>query len=213
MTSADPALHLLGHPLIQHKLSVMRAAATPTGEFRRLMREIATLMAYELTRDLPMEETEIETPLAFTRVPMLTGKKLCLVSVLRAGHGLLDGMLDLLPSARVGHIGLYREPATRVPVEYYLKLPEDLADRDAIVIDPLLATGNSMAAAVQRLIDYHARSIKVAVLIAAPEGLATFRLAHPDVPVFACAVDAGLDTNGFILPGLGDAGDRLFGTR
>ncbi len=213
MTTADPNLHVLRHPLIQHKLAVMRQAGTSTGEFRRVMREIATLMAYELTRDLPLEDTEITTPIAPMVAPMLAGKKLCVVSVLRAGHGMLDGMLDLLPSARVGHVGLYREPATRVPVEYYLKLPDDMAERDAIVVDPLLATGNSMAAAVERLIEYQARSIKVAVLIAAPEGLATFRLAHPEVPVFTCAVDAGLDEQGFIVPGLGDAGDRLFGTR
>jgi uracil phosphoribosyltransferase len=206
-------LTVVEHPLVQHKLSLMRDRNTPTAEFRRLVREISLLLAYEATRDLPLEETEIETPLERAHFPLLAGKKLCLVSILRAGNGILDGMLDLLPSARVGHIGIYREPRTFHAIEYYLKLPEDLPERDAILVDPMLATGNSAVAAISRLAELSARSIKFVCLVAAPEGIANVRRAFPDVPIVAAALDRCLDADGYILPGLGDAGDRLFGTR
>jgi uracil phosphoribosyltransferase len=207
------ALHLLDHPLIQHKLTLLRAKDTSTAGFRRLAREIALLMGYELTRDLPLETIRIETPLEGMDAPQLVGKKLCLVSILRAGHGLLDGMLDLVPAARVGHIGLYRDPHTLTPVEYYVKLPDDIGERLVIVVDPMLATGHSAAAAVGRLKQAGAAQIRVACLIAAPEGIAAFHEEHPDVPVYACARDRQLDEHGYIRPGLGDAGDRLYGTK
>ncbi len=177
------------------------------------MREISLLLAYEATRDLPLEATEIETPLERGRFPLIAGKKLCLVSILRAGNGILDGMIDLLPSARIGHIGIYREPRTLQAVEYYLKLPDDLPERDAIVVDPMLATGNSAVAAISRLVELKARSIKFVCLVAAPEGVETVLRAFPDVAIVAAALDRCLDAHGYILPGLGDAGDRLFGTR
>jgi uracil phosphoribosyltransferase len=192
---------------------LMRDRNTSTAEFRRLLREISLLLAYEATRDLPLEAAEIETPLERGRFPVISGKKLCLVSILRAGNGILDGMIDLLPSARVGHIGIYREPRTLQAVEYYLKLPEDLADRDVILVDPMLATGNSAVAAISRLVELKARSIKFVCLVAAPEGVDTVLGIFPDVAIVAAAVDRCLDTHGYILPGLGDAGDRLFGTR
>ncbi|MDQ2803048.1 MAG: uracil phosphoribosyltransferase [Pseudomonadota bacterium] len=204
---------VLGHPLVQHKLTLMRRKETPTAEFRRLAREVSMLMAYEVTRDLPLETVAIETPLEAAEVPVLAGKKLCFVSILRAGSGMLEGMLDLVPSARVGHIGLYRDPATLGPVEYYLKLPEDIAERFAIVVDPMLATGHSAAAAVSRVKQAGARQISFACLLAAPEGLQLFAGEHPDVPVFVAALDRQLDEHGYIRPGLGDAGDRLFGTK
>jgi uracil phosphoribosyltransferase len=206
-------LHLLDHPLIQHKLTLLREKDTSTAGFRRLSREIALLMGYELTRDLPLETVRIETPLEAMDAPQLVGKKLCLVSILRAGHGLLDGMLDLVPAARVGHIGLYRDPHTLTPVEYYVKLPDDIGQRLVIVVDPMLATGHSAAAAVGRLKQAGAAQIRVACLIAAPEGIAAFHEEHPDVPVYACAQDRQLDDHGYIRPGLGDAGDRLYGTK
>jgi uracil phosphoribosyltransferase len=206
-------LTVVGHPLVQHKLSLMRDRNTPTAEFRRLLREISLLLAYEATRDLPLAESEIETPLERGHFPLLAGKKLCLVSILRAGNGILDGMLDLLPSARVGHIGIYREPRTFQAIEYYLKLPEDLPERDAILVDPMLATGNSAVAAISRLAELSARSIKFVCLVAAPEGVENVRRAFPEVPIVAAALDRCLDEHGYILPGLGDAGDRLFGTR
>jgi uracil phosphoribosyltransferase len=206
-------LTLVEHPLVQHKLSLMRARETPTGMFRQLMREIGLLLGYEATRDLPLGETEIETPLERARLPVLSGKKLCLVSILRAGNGLLDGMLELVPSARVGHIGLYRDPATLAAIEYYAKLPDDLAERDVILIDPMLATGNSAVAAVARLTELGSRSIKFVCLVAAPEGIAQLSGAFPRVPILAAALDRCLDEHGYILPGLGDAGDRLFGTK
>ena len=208
-----PNLTLVDHPLVQHKLSLMRDRETPTGIFRQLMREVGLLLGYEATRDLPLGETEIETPLERARLPVLAGKKLCLVSILRAGNGLLDGMLELVPSARVGHIGLYRDPATLAAVEYYAKLPDDLPERDVILIDPMLATGNSAAAAIARLIGLRARSIKFVCLLAAPEGVAHLGNAYPDVPILAAALDRCLNEHGYILPGLGDAGDRLFGTK
>ena len=201
------------HPLVRHKLSLMRDIGTPTAEFRRLMREISLLIAYEATRDLPLEEVEIQTPLERAPFPVLAGKKLCLVSILRAGNGILDGMLDLLPSARVGHIGIYREPRTLDAVEYYLKLPDDLPERDVILVDPMLATGNSAVAAISRLVELRARSIRFVCLVAAPEGIAKLHGVFPDVPIVTAAVDRGLNAHGYILPGLGDAGDRLFGTK
>ncbi len=204
---------IVDHPLVQHKLALLRRATTPTAEFRVIVREISLLLAYEATRDLPLESVEIDTPLERTHAAMLAGKKLCLVSILRAGNGILDGMLDLVPSARVGHIGLYRDPVTLTPVEYYRKLPEDVAERRAIIVDPMLATGHSAAAAVARLRQAGVAHICFICLLAAPEGIGVLHAEHPDVPVFAAAVDRGLDEHGYIRPGLGDAGDRLYGTR
>ena len=204
---------VVDHPLIQHKLSIMRDRETSTSKFRILMREISLLLAYEATRELSLEMVEVETPLERMAAPVLAGKKLCLVSILRAGNGFLDGMLDLVPSARVGHIGIYREPRTLQAIEYYLKLPEDLAERDVILVDPMLATGNSAVAAISRLVELRARSIKFVCLVAAPEGIATVNRVFPAVPILAAAVDRCLDDHGYILPGLGDAGDRLFGTK
>jgi uracil phosphoribosyltransferase len=208
-----PDLRIVGHPLVQHKLSLMRAQDTPTGAFRQLMREVGLLLGYEATRDLPLEETEIETPLERARLPVLAGKKLCLVSILRAGNGLLDGILELVPSARVGHIGLYRDPRTLQAIEYYLKLPDDLPERDVILVDPMLATGNSAVAAISRLMELKARSVKFVCLVAAPEGVAHVHGIFPDVTIVAAALDRCLDEHGYIRPGLGDAGDRLFGTK
>ncbi|MBK1890955.1 uracil phosphoribosyltransferase [Undibacterium sp. 14-3-2] len=201
------------HPLVQHKLSLMRSKETPTDNFRRLLREISQMLAYEVTRDLPIEFTRIETPIQVIDAPTISGKKLCVISVLRAGNGILDGMLDLLPNARVGHIGLYRDPATLEPVEYYYKVPEDIADRLVIVVDPMLATGNSAAAAITRLKQGGAKSIKFVCLLAAPEGIKVMQNAHPDVPVITASIDQCLNDHGYIVPGLGDAGDRLFGTK
>ncbi|WP_426955948.1 uracil phosphoribosyltransferase [Muricoccus radiodurans] len=208
-----PRLTVVSHPLVQHKLTLMRRRETSTGEFRRLAREVALLMAYEVTRDLRLEQVPVETPLEPMMAPALAGKKLCIVSILRAGAGLAEGMLDLVPSARVGHIGLYRDPATLVPVEYYLKLPEDVAERPVILVDPMLATGHSAAAAVGRLKMAGCQDLRFACLLAAPEGLEVLAEAHPDVEVFTCAVDRELDEHAYIRPGLGDAGDRLFGTK
>ncbi|MGQ9371261.1 uracil phosphoribosyltransferase [Azospirillum sp. ST 5-10] len=208
-----PTLTLIDHPLIQHKLSLLRKRETPTGRFREVMREISLLVGYELTRDLPLDTTSIETPLQGIDAPILAGKKLCLVSIMRAGQGFLDGMLDLLPSARVGHIGLYRDQETLTPVEYYFKVPTDIEERLVLLVDPLLATGHSATAAVHRLKDAGASAIKLAVLVAAPEGLRNFHEAHPDVPVYAACVDRELNAQGYVLPGLGDVGDRLYGTR
>ncbi len=204
---------LLDHPLIQHKLTLLRDRDTSTAGFRRIARELSLLMAYEVTRDLPLETVEVETPLERMQAPRLAGKKLCLVSILRAGNAILDGMLDLIPSARVGHIGLYRDPHTLKPVEYYMKVPDDIGERLVIVVDPMLATGNSAAAAVTRLKQAGATRIRVGCLIAAPEGLRAFHGEHPEVPVFTCAIDRCLDDHGYIRPGLGDAGDRLYGTK
>jgi uracil phosphoribosyltransferase len=204
---------VVDHPLVQHKLTLLRRKETPTGEFRRVVREISLLLAYEAMRHLPLEAVAIETPLEPMQAQALSGKKLCFVSILRAGAGILDGMLDLVPSARVGHIGLYRDHTTLAAVEYYLKLPDDIARRMVIVVDPMLATGHSAAAAVSRLKQAGATQINFVCLLAAPEGLRTFRDEHPDVPIFTAAIDRGLDENGYIRPGLGDAGDRLFGTK
>src|SRR5262252_7402326 len=210
---APRPLTIVDHPLVQHKLSLMRKRETSTSKFRALMREISLLLAYEATRDLALEEADIETPLEAAHVPMLAGKKVCIVSILRAGNGILDGMLDLVPSARVGHIGIYREPRTLQAVEYYLKLPEDLPERDVILVDPMLATGNSAVAAISRLKELQARSIEFVCLVAAPEGIDRVSSVFPDVQIVAAALDRCLDAAGYILPGLGDAGDRLFGTK
>ena len=213
MPQPGSGLIVVGHPLVQHKLSLMRNRNTSTAEFRRLLREISLLLAYEATRDLPQEATEIDTPLERASFPRLAGKKLCLVSILRAGNGILDGMLDLLPSARVGHIGIYREPKTLQAVEYYLKLPDDLAERDVILVDPMLATGNSAVAAISRLTELRARSVKFVCLVAAPEGVANLLGVFAQVTLVAAALDRCLDAHGYIRPGLGDAGDRLYGTK
>jgi uracil phosphoribosyltransferase len=201
------------HPLVQHKLTLMRKRETTTVKFRQLAREVATLLAYEVTRDLPLTTTSIETPLAEMTAPALAGKKLCLISILRAGEGLLQGMLDLVPSARVGHVGIYRDPESLTAIEYYFKVPEDLQERLVIVVDPMLATGNSAVAAVSRIKEEGAQQIKFVCLLAAPEGIAHFRQTHPDVPVFTAAIDQRLNDHGYIVPGLGDAGDRLYGTK
>lgn len=206
-------LHVVDHPLIRHKLTIMRRKETSTNEFRDLLREVSMLMGYELLRDLPTEDVQIDTPLETMTGQMLAGKKLCLISILRAGNGLLDGLLELVPSARVGHIGLYRDPETLIPVEYYLKFPEDLATRQSIIVDPMLATGHSAVAAIDRVKDHDATDIKFLCLIASPEGIATVQEAHPDVPIFTAAVDRELNDHGYILPGIGDAGDRIFGTK
>jgi uracil phosphoribosyltransferase len=204
---------VVNHPLVQHKLTLMRDKATSTAEFRQLLREISLLLAYEVTTDLEMRDVSVETPLEVMPSQKLGGKKLCLVSILRAGNGLLEGMLDLVPSARVGHVGLYRDHETLKPVQYYLKLPEHMEDRVAIVVDPMLATGNSAIAAVQHLKDVHPKQLKFVCLLAAPEGINTFSDAHPDVPIVTAAIDRQLNDNGYILPGLGDAGDRMYGTK
>ena len=204
---------VIDHPLVQHKLTLMRRIDTPTAKFRALLREIALLLGYEVTRDLALTEEAIETPLESMTAPVLAGKKLVLVSILRAGNGLLEGMLDLMPAARVGHIGLYRDPVTLMAIEYYFKVPEDLDDREVIAVDPMLATAHSSIAAVHRLKEAGARSIKLVCLVAAPEGIEAFDREHPDVPVYTAAIDERLDEHGYIRPGLGDAGDRLYGTK
>ena len=209
----NPDYTVITHPLIQHKLTFMRNENTTTDNFRRLLREISQMLAYEVTRDLPTEMTTINTPLATIESPVISGKKLCLVSILRAGNGMLDGMLDVLPAARIGHIGLYRDPETLEPVEYYFKMPDDIGARLVIVVDPMLATGNSAIAALHRLKESGATTIKYVCLLASPEGMAALRAAHPDVPVVTAAVDERLNDHGYIVPGLGDAGDRMFGTR
>ena len=206
-------LVVVDHPLVQHKLSLMRQKETPTSEFRHLVREIALLLGYEITRNLPLETRHIETPLMPMEAKVLAGKKVCIVSILRAGNGLLDGMLDLIPSARVGHIGLWRDPQTLRPVEYYYKVPQDIAERPVIIVDPMLATANSAVAAVDRVKASGATDIKLACLLAAPEGVERMNQAHPDVTVYTAALDQGLNDHGYILPGLGDAGDRIYGTR
>jgi uracil phosphoribosyltransferase len=204
---------VISHPLVQHKLSLMRKKSTSTQSFRTLIREVGTLLAYEVTKDLPLIYEEIETPLMKMNAPFLEGKKLCLVSILRAGNGLLDGFMELLPSARVGHIGLYRDPETLVAVEYYMKLPDLINQRLVLALDPMLATGHSSAAAVTRLKENGAKNIRFVCLLAAPEGIEYFNEVHPDVPIFVAAVDDKLNEHAYILPGLGDAGDRIFGTK
>jgi uracil phosphoribosyltransferase len=206
-------LTIVNHPLVQHKLTLMRDKGTPSAVFRQLLREISLLLAYEVSRDLPMTTQKIETPVAPMEAPIIKGKKLVIVSVLRAGNGLLEGMLDLIPSARVGHIGLYRDPVTLQPIEYFMKVPTDIAERRTIVVDPMLATGNSVSAAVKRLKEKGAKEIKLVTLLAAPEGITHFHKEHPDVPIFTAALDSHLNDHGYIVPGLGDAGDRMFGTK
>lgn len=208
-----PDLTVVSHPLVQHKLTLMRDKATSTGKFRRLLREISQLLAYEITRDLPLEMRQIATPMGSMEAPVLAGKKLALVSILRAGNGLLDGILELVPSARVGFVGLFRDEQTLRPVQYYSKLPEGLEDRLVIAVDPMLATGNSSVAALDLLKQAGARQIRFMALLAAPEGVARMAGAHPDVPIVTAALDQKLDEKGYIVPGLGDAGDRMFGTR
>ena len=206
-------VHVFDHPLVQHKLTLLRKKETSTTSFRRILNEIGSLMAYEVTRTMPMHEVMIETPLETMRSKLIDGKKLVFVPILRAGMGLLDGFLTVVPGARVGHVGLYRDPKTLVAVEYYFKMPGGLSERDAVVLDPMLATGNSAIAAVERLKEAQPRSIRMVCLVAAPEGIATFQGAHPDVPIYTAAIDRQLDAHGYIVPGLGDAGDRIFGTK
>ena len=204
---------IFDHPLIQHKITLMRDKNTPTKEFRELVREVSRLMAYEVTRDLPLEEIEVETPIAKAKSKVIAGKNLALVPILRAGLGMVDGMLDLIPMARVGHIGLYRDPETLKAIEYYCKLPEDADKRDIILLDPMLATGVSATDAVNQIKKRGISSIKFMCIIAAPEGIKNLHDAHPDVPIFCAAKDEGLNDHAYIVPGLGDAGDRLFGTK
>jgi uracil phosphoribosyltransferase len=206
-------VHVIQHPLVQHKLTLMRRKDASTNSFRRLLNELAMLMAYEVTRDMPLHEVEIETPLETMTGYAIDGKKLVLVSILRAGTGILDGMLSVVPGARVGHIGLYRDHQTLEAIEYYFKMPQEMSERDVIVVDPMLATGNSAVAAVERIKALQPRSIKFVCLLTCPEGLKAFHDAHPEVPVFTAVVDRQLNADGYILPGLGDAGDRIFGTK
>ena len=206
-------VHVVAHPLVQHKLTLMRDKDTSTSKFRTLLREISTLLAYEVCRDFPTTMIEVETPIGKTMAPVLDGKKLVLISILRAGNGLLDGMLDLIPSARVGHIGLYRDHQTLEPVEYYFKVPDSMSERDVIIVDPMLATGNSAVAAVERIKKTGPRSIKFMCLLTVPEGLKVFHATHPDVPVYTASIDERLNEKSYIVPGLGDAGDRMFGTK
>ncbi len=207
------SITIVDHPLVQHKLTLLRDRETSTAKFRQVAREISLLMGYEVLRELPMEQVSIETPLEPMEAPRLAGKKLCFVPILRAGNGILEGMLDLVPAARVGHVGLYREPRTLVPVEYYLKLPDDIAERLVIVVDPMLATGHSACAAIARLKQAGVTQLRFVCLLAAPEGIAALSSEHPDVQVFTAAIDRELDAHSYIRPGLGDAGDRLYGTK
>ena len=206
-------VHLLDHPLVQHKLTLMRRKDASTNTFRTLLNELSMLMAYEVTRDMPMQEIEIETPLETTTAKVIDGKKLVFVSILRAGNGILEGMLSVVPGARVGHVGLYRDPQTLKPVEYYFKMPQDMEARDVVIVDPMLATGNSAIAAVERLKQLKPKSIKFVCLLTCPEGIAALQKAHPEVPIYTAAIDRALNSDGYILPGLGDAGDRIFGTK
>ena len=206
-------VHVLDHPLLQHKLSILRDERTGVKDFRQIVSEIATLMCYEATRDLPMEEVEIQTPVAKAKVNVIAGKKLAIVPILRAGLGMVDGILTLIPSAKVGHIGLYRDPETLDPVEYYCKMPTDISERDIIVLDPMLATGGSASAAIQFMKGYGCKNIKLMNILAAPEGIERVHKDHPDVDIFVAAVDEKLNDHGYIVPGLGDAGDRIFGTK
>ncbi|TNJ43972.1 uracil phosphoribosyltransferase [Phaeobacter sp. B1627] len=206
-------LTVVDHPLVQHKLTIMRNKATSTSEFRQLLREITQLLAYEVTRELPMTTTSIETPMEDMEAPILAGKKLALVSILRAGNGMLDGVLELVPSARVGFVGMYRDEETMQPVQYYFKVPQQISDRMVIAVDPMLATGNSSVAAIDLLKEAGATDIRFLCLLAAPEGVARMKEAHPDVPIVTASLDRQLNEKGYIMPGLGDAGDRMFGTK
>ncbi|MDI1239346.1 MAG: uracil phosphoribosyltransferase [Polaromonas sp.] len=213
MTTRSDKVHLIDHPLVQHKLTLMRRKDASTNTFRTLLNELSSLMAYEVTRDMPLQDIEVETPLETMTGKTIDGKKLVFVSILRAGNGILEGMLSVVPGARVGHVGLYRDPKTLEPVEYYFKMPQEMEERDIVIVDPMLATGNSAIAAVTRLKKLKPRSIKFVCLLTCPEGLAALQKAHPDVDIYTAAVDRQLDEHGYILPGLGDAGDRIFGTK
>lgn len=206
-------LHLIDHPLVQHKLTLMRRKDASTSTFRTLLNELSSLMAYEVTRDMPLQDFAVETPLEPMTGRVIDGKKLVLVSILRAGNGILEGMLSMVPSARVGHIGLYRDPQTLQPVEYYFKMPQDMQERDVIIVDPMLATGNSAIAAISRVKQLSPKSIKFVCLLTCPEGVAALQKAHPEVPIYTAAMDRQLNEHGYILPGLGDAGDRIYGTK
>jgi uracil phosphoribosyltransferase len=206
-------LHVLEHPLLQHKLSVIRDKNTSVKEFREIVSEIATLMCYEATRDLPVKEVQVETPVDIATVKKIAGKKMAIVPILRAGLGMVDGIIQLVPSVKVGHIGLYRDPETLEPVKYYCKMPKDISERDVIIVDPMLATGGSATAAIGFLKEYGCKNIKLMCIIAAPEGVRRIRDDHPDVDVYVAAVDEKLNDHGYIVPGLGDAGDRIFGTK
>jgi uracil phosphoribosyltransferase len=206
-------VHLIDHPLVQHKLTLMRRKDASTNTFRTLLNELSSLMAYEVTRDMPLQDVQIETPLETMTGRMIDGKKLVFVSILRAGNGILEGMLNVVPGARVGHVGLYRDPNTLQAVEYYFKMPSEMAERDIIVVDPMLATGNSAIAAIDRLKKLQPKSIKFVCLLTCPEGIANLQKAHPDVPIYTAAIDRQINEHGYILPGLGDAGDRIFGTK
>ena len=213
MTTFPDNLHLINHPLVQHKLTLMRCKDASSNTFRTLLNEVSMLMAYEVTRDMPMQDIDIETPLETMTARVIDGKKLVFVSILRAGNGILGGMLSVVPGARVGHVGLYRDPKTLTAIEYYFKMPHDMHERDVIVVDPMLATGNSAIAAVERIKELNPKSIKFVCLLTCPEGIAALHKAHPDVPLYTAAIDRELDEHGYILPGLGDAGDRIFGTK
>jgi len=206
-------VHILDHPLLQHKLSILRDENTSVTEFRQVVSEIATLMCYDATRDLPLEEVVVQTPVAKATVKKIAGKKLAIVPILRAGLGMVDGILTLIPGAKVGHIGLFRDPETLEPVKYYCKMPSDIAERDVIILDPMLATGGSASAAIDFIKEYGVTNIKLMNILAAPEGIARIRKDHPDVPIYVAACDEKLNDHGYIVPGLGDAGDRIFGTK
>ncbi len=209
----DPFVHWIDHPLVQHKLTLMRRKDASTNSFRTLLNELSMLMAYEVTRDMEVSHIEIETPMETMMAPTIDGKKLALISILRAGTGILDGMLKVVPGARVGHVGLYRDPVSLQAVEYFFKVPQNMEERDAIVVDPMLATGNSAVAAITRIKKTHPKSIKFLCLLTCPEGIKAMRDAHPDVHIYTAAIDRQLNEHGYILPGLGDAGDRIFGTK
>lgn len=212
-TQGNDRLHVIDHPLVQHKLTWMRRKETPTSAFRQLLREVSMLLAYEVTRDMPVHVEEIETPLARMQAPVLHGKKIAVVAILRAGTGMLDGMLDIVPSARIGHVGLYRDPKTLEAVEYYFKVPGEMEDRDVLVVDPMLATGHSAVAAIARIKETAPKSVKLVSVLSAPEGVEELGRRHPDVPVYTAAVDERLNEKAYIVPGLGDAGDRMYGTK
>ena len=211
--AARPHVHLIDHPLVQHKLTLMRKKEASTNSFRSLLNELSSLMAYEVTRDMATQDVQIETPLEVMQAKMIDGKKLVFVSILRAGNGILDGMLNVVPGARVGHIGLYRDHETLQAVEYYFKMPKDMESRDVVIVDPMLATGNSAVAAITRIKQCKPKSIKFMCLLTAPVGINTLHAAHPDVEIYTAAIDRELNEHGYILPGLGDAGDRIFGTQ
>ena len=213
MSTQHDKVHLIDHPLVQHKLTLMRRKDASSNTFRTLLNEVSMLMAYEVTRDMPMQDIDIETPLETMTARVIDGKKLVFVSILRAGNGILGGMLSVVPGARVGHVGLYRDPKTLTAIEYYFKMPNGMEERDVIVVDPMLATGNSAIAAVERIKELNPKSIKFVCLLTCPEGIAALQKVHPDVPIYTAAIDRQLNDHGYILPGLGDAGDRVFGTK